>query len=187
MDIFNHVFDPSTGAPAQWAYQDFEECTFQNLTLSKAILSHANLVNCRFENCTLDAAVLKDTKLNEVRFVQCKLIGVNFEHCNPFAFAVGFQECNLDQTYFFNRNLKKTKFVTCGLKGASFINCELNGAVFKDCNLESAVFVNNTLTQVDFSTSYNLVLDPEQNKLKKAKFSLHSLPGLLTKYDLVIT
>jgi fluoroquinolone resistance protein len=187
MDFFNQIFDQTTGAPAQWAYQDFEECTFKNLNLSKTALSGANLVNCRFEGCNLDLALLKGTKLNDVTFVTCKLIGVNFEHCNPFAFSVGFQECNLDQTYFFNRNLKKTKFVTCSLKSASFITCDLSGAVFKDCNLELAVFATNTLTQVDFSTSYNVALDPEQNKLKKTKFSLHSLPGLLTKYDLVIS
>lgn len=187
MEFFDQHFDQTTGIPDPFSYQDFEQCTFKNLHLAKTVLAHANFVNCRFENCHLDLVVLKGTKLNDVAFVKCQLVGVNFEHCSPFAFAVGFQECNLDQSYFFNRNLKKTKLIGCSLKGASFINCDLAGAVFKDCNLESGIFVNNTLTQVDFSTSYNLTIDPEQNKLKKTKFSLHSLPGLLTKYDLVIS
>ncbi|RRA97728.1 pentapeptide repeat-containing protein [Larkinella rosea] len=186
MEFFDQHFDPTTGAPDAFPYHDFEQCTFKNLPLGKAVLANSNFVNCRFESCNLDLALVKGTKFNDVSFVKCTLVGVNFEHCNPFAFSVGFEECNLDQSYFFNRNLKKTKLIGCSLKGASFINCDLAGAVFKDCNLELTVFVNNTLTQVDFSTSYNLTLDPEQNKLKKAKFSLHSLPGLLTKYDLVI-
>lgn len=187
MEFFDQHFDQTTGAPDQFSYHDFEQCTFKNLHLAKALLAQANFVNCRFENCHLDLVVLKGTKLNDVAFVNCQMVGVNFEQCNPFAFSVGFQECNLDQSYFFNRNLKKTKLIGCSLKGASFINCDLAGAVFKDCNLELGIFVNNTLTQVDFSTSYNLTIDPEQNKLKKTKFSLHSLPGLLTKYDLVIS
>jgi fluoroquinolone resistance protein len=131
MEFFNQLFDQKAGAPDQWPYHDFEECTFKNLNLSKTVLANSNLINCRFEDCNLDLALLKGTKLNDVTFVKCKLIGVNFEHCNPFAFSVGFQECNLDQAYFFNRNLKKTKFMNCSLKSGSFINCDLNGAVLK--------------------------------------------------------
>jgi len=72
------------------------------------------------------------------------------------------------------------------MKEAHFLKCDLTGAVFKSCNLELAKFGENTLNQVDFSTSYNLRIDPDTNKLKKARFSLYNLPGLLTKYDLII-
>jgi len=33
---------------------------------------------------------------------------------------------------------------------------------------------------------YYLQLNPEDNTIRKARFSLYNLPGLLTKYDLVV-
>gem|GEM_PF-5706259 len=38
-----------------------------------------------------------------------------------------------------------------------------------------------------FSTAQDVVLDPELNELLQARLALHSLPGLLTKHDLVIS
>ncbi|GAB3889513.1 pentapeptide repeat-containing protein [Spirosoma agri] len=186
MDLFNQLVDPTTGTPDQWPYQLFEQCTFKDLNLSKAIVASANFINCRFEDCDLSMIVLEGTKLDDVVFVRCKLTSVNFGLCSAFGFHIDFQECQLDYTSFSNRNLKKTRFVDCSMREARFISCDLSGAAFKNCNLELALFSANTLAQVDFSSSYNLELDPDANKLKKTKFSLHSLPGLLTKYDIVV-
>ncbi len=186
MEFYDQLFDQTTGAPDQWAHQAFEKCVFRNLNLSKAVLANANFINCRFENCNLWLVVLAGAKLNEVDFVNCTLVSVDFEHCSTFGFFVSFQECQLDQSHFFGRNLKKTRFMDCSIKEARFINCDLTGAVFKHANLELAVFINNTLIQADFSTAYNITLDPEKNKMKKARFPLDELPGLLTKYELVV-
>ena len=41
-------------------------------------------------------------------------------------------------------------------------------------------------TGIDFKTSYNYSIDPEVNSIKKAKFSLEGISGLLYKYDIVI-
>jgi len=50
----------------------------------------------------------------------------------------------------------------------------------------STVFENTILEKVDFSTSFNYSIDPEMNKIKKAKFSLPEVIGLLNKYDIEI-
>jgi len=42
------------------------------------------------------------------------------------------------------------------------------------------------LEKVNFLTSYNYSIDPENNRLKKAKFSMNGLAGLLGKYDIEI-
>ncbi len=39
---------------------------------------------------------------------------------------------------------------------------------------------------VDFRTSFNYSIDPQLNRIKKAKFSLPGIAGLLDKYDIVI-
>jgi hypothetical protein len=42
------------------------------------------------------------------------------------------------------------------------------------------------LEKVDFRTAVNYAFDPNSNKIKKAKFSLMGLAGLLSKYDIDI-
>jgi uncharacterized protein YjbI with pentapeptide repeats len=63
---------------------------------------------------------------------------------------------------------------------------DLTQALFDHCNLRLAVFMNTNLSQADFLTSYDYVIDPEKNKIKKAIFSLEGVKGLLTKYDIRI-
>jgi len=46
------------------------------------------------------------------------------------------------------------------------------------------LFIPATLT--DFRTSVNYSLDPERNRIKKARFSLSGIAGLLDKYDIEI-
>ncbi|MVM37821.1 pentapeptide repeat-containing protein [Spirosoma sp. HMF3257] len=186
MDYYKQVFTPLVELPDQWVNQEFEHCTFKKLDLSRIECTNSNFINCRFDDCNLTRVGLGNVKLYDVSFFSCKLAYVDFGQCNAFGFHVNFQECQLDNTAFLNRKLKKAKFVDCSIIEAHFIRCELVGALFKNCNLEFAKFDGNDLTQVDFSSSYNIELNPDENKVKKAKFSLQNLPGLLTKYDLII-
>jgi uncharacterized protein YjbI with pentapeptide repeats len=56
--------------------------------------------------------------------------------------------------------------------------------IFENCDLAGAIFENTILERADFRTARNFSLDPEINQIKKAKFSLADLPGLLLKYDI---
>jgi uncharacterized protein YjbI with pentapeptide repeats len=67
-----------------------------------------------------------------------------------------------------------------------FMGSDLTEVLFDHCNLRRAVFIDTNLEKADFYSSYDFVLDPEKNKLKKAIFSTEGLKGLLSKYDLVI-
>ncbi|MBO0935936.1 pentapeptide repeat-containing protein [Fibrella sp. HMF5335] len=187
MDYYNQTFDQNSELPDSWNGQDFEKCTFRKLDLAGALLTKSNFINCQFEECNLSKVTVGNTKFDEVHFIKCRLTQVDFGHCNPFGFSVGFQGCNLDFSVFLNRNMKKTRFDTCSMKEAHFLKCDLAGATFLDCDLELAKFGENNLTQADFTSSYNIRLNPDDNKLKRAKFSLRHLPGLLSKYELDIT
>jgi len=48
-----------------------------------------------------------------------------------------------------------------------------------------ATFDNSILAGTDFRSASNYSFDPEKNKIRKAKFSLAGLPGLLDKYDIL--
>jgi uncharacterized protein YjbI with pentapeptide repeats len=134
-------------------------------------MAMAKLTKTVFQNCKLE---------------DCKLTGLHFEHCNPMLFSVAFERCDLTLSSFYKLKMPKTSFDNCRLKDADFAEADLSIASFANCDLEGAIFENTSLEKTDFRSAVNYVIDPEQNKIKKAKFSASGLAGLLVKYQLDI-
>jgi uncharacterized protein YjbI with pentapeptide repeats len=72
------------------------------------------------------------------------------------------------------------------LQEVDFSEADLNSSIFDNCDLMRATFENTILEKVDLRTSYNYSLDPELNRIRKAKFSMSGIVGLLNKYDIEI-
>ena len=87
---------------------------------------------------------------------------------------------------FVNMKLKKIRFSRSILTEVDFTGADLSGAIFEKCDLGAAIFQHTILEAADFTTSFNYSIDPELNKLRKAKFSLVGISGLLDKYDIII-
>lgn len=113
-------------------------------------------------------------------------MGVNFGQCHDFIFEVSFDDCILDYSSFEKRKMSKTLFAKSSMKGVIFDNAELRQAKFLECNLEDAVFYNTNLQEADFRTAYHYTVNPNENVIKKARFSKDGLAGLLTQYNIVI-
>ena len=111
---------------------------------------------------------------------------INFFECNHLLLSVTFEDTRLDFTSFYNLKLKNTLFKNCNLHEVDFSETDLTKSIFDNCNLNRAIFINTNLKESDFRTSYNYSIDPEVNSIKKAKFSLEGISGLLYKYDIVI-
>ena len=114
------------------------------------------------------------------------MLGLHFENCNQFGLSFNFEHCSLDHSSFFQTKIKKTLFKDSQLRETDFAGCDLTSAVFDNCDLERATFENTILEKADFRTSVHYSIDPEINRLKKAKFSLSGLVGLLEKLDIEI-
>ena len=67
-----------------------------------------------------------------------------------------------------------------------FSECDLSGASFDGCDLKDARFEHSNLEKCDFRKAFDYIIDPQKARLKKAKFSLEGLPGLLYNYDIII-
>ncbi len=79
-----------------------------------------------------------------------------------------------------------TLFKNSQLQGIDFTETDLTSAVFDNCDLSQAIFDLSILEKADFRTAYNYSINPENNRLKKAKFSVLGLSGLLDNYDIEI-
>jgi fluoroquinolone resistance protein len=174
-----------TGDPV-FRHRQFENCSFINCDLSYANLSKLVFTECKFEGCNLSLAVLLDTGLQDIQFKDCKLSGADFSKSQDFLFAVNFENCILDNAVFYKKKNKRAKFLDCSLTEADFTEADLTDVKFENCNLNRAFFDHTILKNADLCTSYNFIIDPDKNDIKKAKFSAQGLPGLLAKYDIKI-
>jgi uncharacterized protein YjbI with pentapeptide repeats len=165
---------------------DYDDCTFTSCNFSNADLSSLNFSGCTFIDCDLSNVKLLKTGLKNTRFKGCKMIGLRFDDCEPFLFEVSFDNCTLNLSSFYKRKLAKTRFANCNLKEVDFADADLSNAVFIDCDLGGAVFDNTNLEKADLRTARNYSIDPEKNRIKKARFSASGIAGLLDKYDIVI-
>jgi fluoroquinolone resistance protein len=165
---------------------DYEECTFKNCDFSDSDLSDINFLECEFRECNLSLARLAQTSFREVKFINCKLLGLHFEDCNNLMISFEFDCCTLDLSSFYKLKLKKTIFRNSKIIEADFTETDLTNSSLKNCDLLRTIFKNTNLEGVDFRTSNNYSIDPDLNRIKKAKFSLPGIAGLLDKYDIEI-
>jgi len=165
---------------------EYELCTFNGCNFSNTDLSNITFTECTFNGCNLSLAKLANTGMRDITFIDSKLLGLHFEDCSDFLFAVNFDKCILNLSSFFKQKLKKTFFKDCSLPEVDFTEADLSNAVFENCDLSGAKFEKTNLEKADLRTSFNYSIDPEINKIKKAKFSADGLVGLLDKYDIEI-
>jgi uncharacterized protein YjbI with pentapeptide repeats len=163
---------------------EYEQCQFINCRLDGANLSSTVFTECTFSNCSLSNAQLHQTALRQVKFAHCKMLGLAFDTINPFLFQAGFDDCDLSYSIFAGTRLKIFRFNNCVLHQVDFTGADLSKASFYESDLAGALFLNTNLEEVDFSNAYNFIIDPEKNKMKKAKFHALALEGLLHKYQI---
>jgi uncharacterized protein YjbI with pentapeptide repeats len=164
----------------------YEYCTFKNSDFSGADLSHTLFVECVFLNCNLSLAKLENTVFRDSKFRDCKMLGLRFDTCNEFGLSFSFENCTLNHSSFYKTKIKKTTFKNTQLQEVDFTGCDATGSVFDNCNFAGATFENTILEKADLRTACNYSIDPEVNRIKKARFSLSQVSGLLEKYDIEI-
>lgn len=165
---------------------EYDNCRFVNCVFLDSDLSNVNFTECEFQDCDLSNVNLKHAVLNDVCFFNCKLLGLQFNNCNDFLFSVLFNGCNLNLASFYQVKAKSTKFTDCMLQKVDFTEADISSSLFSNCDFKSAIFDKTIVEKVDFRSSYNYVLDPENNNIKRAKFSMPEVLGLLSKYDIEV-
>ena len=113
-------------------------------------------------------------------------MGLHFEHCSNFLFSVYFENAALNLSSFYGLNLKNTNFKKCILHEVDFTSADLTGANFDGSDLAGGIFADSILEKADLRTAYNYSIDPILNKLKRAKFSITGIAGLLDRFDIEI-
>lgn len=166
--------------------EEYYRCTFEHCDFTEILFQKINFEECKFVACNFSLCKSNGTSWNKVSFEQCKLTGANFSHANKFTFNAKFAECLMQFASFQGLNLQGFQFAKCQLAEADFTTCNLKKAQFIDCNLDRSIISHCNLEETDFSTAFNFIINPNDNRMKKAKFSLQNLPGLVAVFDVKI-
>ena len=173
-----------TATPLEKA--EYDSCRFVNCHFENSDLSTIGFIDCTFEDCNLTNAKLNGVSLHDVTFINCKLVGILFNNCGGFTFSPRFEGCQLNLSSFYEVNVSNVVFTKCSLQEVDFSKANLTGCRLTNCDLQRAIFGDTNLEKADLRTAYNFSIDPERNRLNKAKFSLQNVAGLLVKYGVEI-
>lgn len=182
----DQIFESTNFAQQPLDKGEYENCIFQNCNLEYADLSGFCFIDCEFVGCNLSLAKVVATAFRDVIFKESKMFGLHFDDCNEFGMSFTFDDFALNNSVFYKTIIRKTIFKNSKLIEVDFTECDLSNAVFTDCDLSGAVFDNTNLEKADFRTSVHYAIDPSKNRLKKAKFSLSEIHGLLHQFDIEI-
>ncbi|MCW4469852.1 pentapeptide repeat-containing protein [Flavobacterium sp. MFBS3-15] len=167
-------------------YKDFERCTFTQCDFTACNFTGVAFIDCNFISCNFSEAKINYVGLRGAFFDNCNFTGVNFSMVDKLFFSIEFKNSTLDYAKFYTLKIKGTIFTDCSLIAVDFMSTDLTEVLFDNCNLHKAVFHDSIAQKADFTTSYNYSIDPERNKLRRARFSQEGLKGLLEKYEIVV-
>lgn len=184
--VSDEVFDKIDFRQNALPTGEYEDCTFNNCDFSETDLSAIKFIDCDFSGCNLSLAKISRTVFQNAKFKNCKMLGLHFDECSEFLLSFRFENCVLNHSSFYKTRIKKTHFKDSQLRETDFTECDLSEAVFEKCDLARATFENTNLEKADFRTAFNYSFDPDFNRVRKAKFSLSGVSGLLDKYDIKI-
>lgn len=165
---------------------EYEDCSFIGCDFTNSELGGISFNNCTFSACNLSMAKLGQTAFRAVLFSGCKMLGLHFDHCNPFGLSFRFEHCTLNHATFYQTKITKTIFKDVQLQEADFTDADISGATLDNCDLSGATFDNTNLEKADLRTAVNYSIHPESNKIKKARFALPGIAGLLDRYGIII-
>ncbi|HZI00697.1 MAG TPA: pentapeptide repeat-containing protein [Flavisolibacter sp.] len=114
------------------------------------------------------------------------MLGIRFDTVSGFGLSFSFESCQLNHSSFYKIQMKKAVFKNSQSLEVDFTEADLTSVVFDNCNLMKALFDHTILEKADLRTSYHFSIDPEINRIRKAKFSVSGISGLLDKYNIDI-
>ncbi|MFT4537450.1 MAG: fluoroquinolone resistance protein [Saprospiraceae bacterium] len=186
MDYFDEQTFKKVDYKSKKIIGEFEFCSFRECNLSGSDISETIFIDTEFVDCNFSNANVKKASFQDVKFVNCKLLGLQFSTINSFSFSASFESCNLSHSSFNKMKLGRIYFTDCHLNEVDFAEAEMQNIILKNCDLLGAIFEQTNLEKADFRNAVNYSIDPENNKLKGAKFSLPDVISLLAKYNLDI-
>jgi len=189
-EYYDQVFEHVHLSPSKVLTGEFTDCKFIKCDFEAAIFSNCRFSSCTFRECNLSLIHIPGSAFPATRFEKTKLIGVDWTPGNwsqsEFSQLDGFIECVISHSTFIGLKLKGMRIKDCISHEVDFREADLSEVDFRGTDLAKSLFGNTNLTETDLSRAKNYQIDPGNNTLKQAKFSLPEAMALLYSMDIEI-
>jgi fluoroquinolone resistance protein len=165
---------------------EYDTCNFRDCNFSGSDLTGIRFVDCTFHGCDLSNLKVSGSSIHETVFKDCKMLGFRFDECDQLGLTVRFENSQLDHSSFYQVKLNHTVFLHTSLQGVDFTEADLRNVILDHCDLLDATFEHANLERANLTTALNYSIDPENNRISGARFSLPAVTGLLNKYNIEI-
>ena len=185
------VFKEMRLEQSRLASSEFYDCTFVRCSFVEAILHHCRFVHSTFQHCDLSLFQVPNSAFSDTKMEQSKIIGVDWTLADWSSTRLGdpvsFFKCDISHSTFIGLSLKGIHIRDCIASDVDFREADLSQADFAGTDLTESLFSKTNLTEADLSRARNYHIDPGQNILKQARFSLPEAMSLLYSLDIVLT
>ncbi len=164
---------------------EFYKCIFKNSIFNNSNFYNCRFEDCKFENCDLSLSTFKGSSFTGVKFKNSKLVGIDWR-TTAKPFNVSYSNCLLNDSIFFNLDLRSTEFISCQIYNSDFERANLSHSKCNSSDFSGSRFNGTNLSFADFRDAKNYNIDPTQNNINKAKFSLPDVIHLLNKWEITI-
>lgn len=172
------------------SHKIFENCQFHQGNFKDADLQGCKFVECDFHHCDLSFCQMGHSSFNDVIFNDSKLLGIDWTKVKwpliKLSSPVKFYRCNISHSNFMSLELAEIIMEECKACDVDFRESDCSKASFMQTDLESSLFTHTNLTEADFTDAFNYAINPLQNTIKKAKFSLPDAINLLQSFEIEI-
>jgi len=165
---------------------EYDNCNFRNCNFAGSDLSEVRFTDCSFAGCDLSNVNVIKASLQETVFKDCKMLGFRFDSCDQLGLTVRFENCQLDHSSFYQVKLNHTVFLNTSLREVDFTESDLRNTIMDQCELMAATFDHTNLERANLTTALNYSINPENNRIGGARFSLPAVVGLLDAYQIEI-
>jgi fluoroquinolone resistance protein len=158
---------------------EFSSCRFEHCDFTEADLSRCRFEDCRFVACNFSNPIVARSRFAGSSFDECKIVGVNFGNCDQLVFEVKFEACRLQSCNFSSLKMKGAAFRGCKIDACFFEDGYLVDSVFDDSVFSLTLFHACDLSRASFRGARGYAIDPRDNKVEKAVFSVPDVLALV--------
>jgi len=168
----------------------FVDCAFARCQFVNSVLSHCRFIDVVFQQCNLTAVKIQGSTFSECRVEGSKVNGIDWTAADWSAPAVHvpvtFFKSDLSLSTFLELSLPEIEMHECIVRDVDFRKANLASASFTGSDLSESLFQSTNLKGADFREARNYQIDPLDNTITGAKFSLPEALALLYALDIEI-
>lgn len=165
---------------------EFTGCSFEKINFEKTKFKYVRFEGCTFNKCNMSLIKITGSRFIDCTFKDSKMIGINWQEAEG-PIEIVMQSCTLDYSVFYGLDLRRVEITDSMAKEVNFENADLSKGKFNGTDFYLSKFKNTNLSFADMRDSKNYDINPEFNRIKKARFSMPEAMTLLQCFDIEIS